>query len=326
MKPFLKFAAFVLAIVVEIRALALFQAGLMQWEPFLLHFLSGAFFLAALPTGRTGTLSSLPRARWWLGAVIFSMPAVGPLCVFAWEAVCYLVPVKPPAPTAPVLGIPSTQESRNFPGPPKKAESILKILSSPDVNARREAITSLGVEPSPGAVLILQRAVYDSDDYVRTSAQSLLARWSESGEKRIKALEAGIRKDEASTALRLRLAEECMEMVQNRLASSELDRKFLENAVHALHGIPAGDPLHLRSRLPLLRCLVELGRTGEAAAVLSELKAGGFSHPSLQDLECAVLFQQRKWRALRDVMGGLNRKSTTSGPTTPIWQAFLGTA
>jgi HEAT repeat protein len=66
---------------------------------------------------------------------------------------------------------------------------VLKILGSPDPIQRREAITSLRSEPSAGAVLILQRAVYDSDDYVRTSAQSQLARWSEASEVEIKHLE-----------------------------------------------------------------------------------------------------------------------------------------
>ncbi len=324
MKRVLLILAFVAGFVMEVASLWLFSEARAGLLAFVLHLTACALLLWAFP--REGkSPAALPGSSFWLGSLMVSMPGAGPLCAFASLAACYFVPSRPKKLDPPVLGIPPLPGERDFPGSIRRADSVLKILGSPDPIQRREAITSLRSEPSAGAVLILQRAVYDSDDYVRTSAQSQLARWSEASELEIKHLEKRNIGESPTPLDFLDLAAHYEEAVSNRLAGPELEGKFLNRTVELLRKIPAQDPLSMRASLASLRSLLVLGKTHDARKALQRMRDAGFQHESLFLMDMEILFRERNWTGLRDCLQ--NEAPASSGEPWPLrskeWEKFI---
>lgn len=245
--------------------------------------ISGRFFKA-----------QLPGVKVWLLGVMVTIPVFGPLSAGILLAIMRFFPQKITKEQRVVLGLPGRELlladiSRD------RARSVIETLASADPEARRESILALRAEISPAAVLILQKAVGDSDEQVRNFAQSQLAKWTEKSEERIKELEKLAGEDDAPAAVLVALAEAFLEMVTNHLAGVEVEKKFLQSALHALLRVPKGSACKHRADLLALRCHLRLRETLFARAAYDRLRADGFYHPILDELHLSLLFLERHW-------------------------------
>lgn len=247
----------------------------------------------------------LPGVSMWLFGVMAVVPVFGPVCALILVAVIFLLPEKEKKEDRIVLGLPGEEGGMPEGVSKDRARSILETLASADADARREAILSLRAEISPSAVLILQKAVGDSDEQVRNYAQSQLAKWVEQSEAKIKKLDAESKKEGARAKVYLALAESLMEMVLVHLAGPEVEGKYLRGALVALEKIGLGYPMRKNADLLAMHCHLRLRQVGKAREVLERLDGEGFVHEALEALRLRVLFHERNWaglmRELREV-------------------------
>jgi len=302
--------------VLEVLALRTFFSGGLPAEILALHAASSILFVGA--AGRI--LSSqrfFPGSRIWLFCLIFSFPALGVFCAAALVAVMLLIPERAGLEERVVVGMPSASAAAAPPSGGNRARSIMQILSSPDTLARRDAVLSLRSDVSPASVLILQRAVGDSDEQVRNYAQSELAKWTEQAELRMERFQEQVVNDPAPEVL-LALAESCREVVTNHLAGPELEPKYLKLAWASLQRIPEKSPLKGPADLLAMSCLLRLRMIPEAREVLLRLEASGFAHESLPGIRLRLLFHERGWDQLR---AALSRMDAAELPAKSFWSA-----
>ncbi|MEI6032759.1 MAG: hypothetical protein WCS65_00585 [Verrucomicrobiae bacterium] len=245
-----------------------------------------------------GQVKSLPGAGAWFFGVMIPVPVAGPALAVALLAAMRIKPERAKAESRVVVGIPGgVAASASAPG--TRARSIIEVLASPDTLARREAVLSLRSEISPAAVLILQKAVGDSDEQVRNYAQSQLAKWTEQAELNIKRLTALAGSPDAPAEVLLALAESLREMVTIHLAGPELAKKFLRRSLEWLEKIPAESAVRGNADVLALRCHLRLREAARAREVLQRVEVSGYAHESLAGLRLRVLFHERNWLGLR---------------------------
>lgn len=243
-------------------------------------------------------VNGLPGAGVWLLGVMLPVPVAGPVCAAAILSVMLILPDRINAEDRVVVGIPGGAAlSAVTPG--SRARSIIEVLACPDTLARREAVLSLRTEISPAAVLILQRAVGDSDEQVRNYAQSQLAKWTEQAEMDIKRLAARAASPNAPAEVLLALAESLSEMVAIHLTGPELEKKYVRIALDWLEKIPGGSRVRGNADLLAARCHLLLQQAARAREVLVRLEASGYAHESLAGLRLQVLFYERDWSGFR---------------------------
>lgn len=239
----------------------------------------------------------LPGASVWLFGVMLAVPVAGPICALILVGVIFLLSEKERDEDRIVLGLPGEENAPE--GINKdRARSILETLASADTEARREAILSLRSEISPSAVLILQKAVGDSDEQVRNYAQSQLAKWTEQSEARIKRFTEASKKEGVSPTVFMALAESLVEMVLIHLAGPEVEGKYLRGALAALDRIEVGNPLRKNADLLATHCHLRLRQIPQAREVFDRLESAGFVHEAMDALRLRVLFHEKRWSAL----------------------------
>lgn len=281
------------------------------------HAAASVFFVAA-GSRLLASKQFFPGSRLWLFCLTISFPFFGALCSAALIGVMLLIPERDAREERVVVGIPSASAAFAPPSGGGRARSIMQILSSSDTLARRDAVLSLRSEISPASVLILQRAVGDSDEQVRNYAQSELAKWTEKAELQIKRFQEQVAKEPTPEAL-MALAESCQEVVSNHLASSEIQAKFLKLAWASLQHIPEGSSLKGPGDLLAMSCLLRLRMVLEARQVLSRLESSGYVHPLLPAVRLRLLFHERRWDELR---AELKRTDVAELPAKTFWSAF----
>jgi len=277
----------------EAASIVLLLQGL--WEGWAAHAVGATLFVP--PCLRLAGIDSRSRpAAAWLGSWALAVPVAGPASALLAAAVLgRLKPRQAKAPE-PVIGVPGESATAS---PTRPARDILRVLSEPGTERRRLWISALRGRPSAGAVLILQRAVYDSDDFVRTSAQAMLERWTVDAELRIKSLAAATARPGEPARTRLALAHCCLHFVDSLLAGPELEAKYLRVGADAAEGVANDDPLRPLADLAALRCHVAAGDADSARACLRRLDAVKFSHPALCAARLEIAFRSRDWAALR---------------------------
>lgn len=287
-----------LGVALEIFALRELLVVGSPWSALGLH--AGACLLIVSAAVRLPTARRLfPGARRWLFCLMFSFPVLGIACTAALLGVMLLVPERRGVESRAVIGIPGAAGAVAVPVGGNRARSIIQVLSSSDTLARRDAVLSLRSEISPAAVLILQRAVGDSDEQVRNYAQSELSKWTERAELEVKRLQELAGAPGAPDQAVLALAECCRELVGNHLAGPELAAKYLRLCVASLDRIPAESPVRGNADLLAVSCLLRLQETARAREAFDRLVASGYAHEFLTGLKLRLLFHERKWDELR---------------------------
>lgn len=301
----------ILRIVAALFAIALEGwAGMLIFQPnealraVVLH-LVACVLLALWGLRSIPRVNDLPGATTWLFGVMIPLPVVGPLFSFAILAVILLLPERLKTEDLIVVGLPDaggipTVEAGT------KARSIIELLASGETMERREAILSLRTEISPSAVLILQKAVGDSDEQVRNYAQSQLAKWIEKSELRIKHLTEKANSSDAPPEVLLALAECLHWVVTIHLAGPELERKYLQLALGYLERIPLENSLKRNADLLAAHCFLRIREVKQARAVLERLETSGYVHESIAWLRWRTLFHERNWSGLREVLRNVN--------------------
>ncbi len=307
----------VLGVALEVFALRELLIMGSPWSALALH--AGACLLLAWAGARLPSSRRLfPGAKRWLFCLMLSFPVLGIACTAALLGVMLLVPERSSVENRTVVGIPGATGAVAVPVGGNRARSIIQILSSSDTLARRDAVLSLRSEISPAAVLILQRAVGDSDEQVRNYAQSQLAKWTEQAELEVKRLQELAAVPDAPAEVILALAESCRELVSNHLAGAELEKKYLRLSVQSLDRIPAESSVRGNADLLSVSCLLRLQEVVRARAAFDRLVACGYAHELLAGLHLRLLFRERKWEALRDE---IKRISQTSVQPLKLWGA-----
>jgi len=258
------------------------------------------FLLVVWGAGFTIRIRQIPGAEIWLWGVMLPAPVIGPFCGFLLMAAVAFIPAKVRAEDRVVLGVPGNVAAAAPADPAARTRSILAVLASPDKLTRREAVLSLRSEISPAAVLILQKAVGDSDEHVRNYAQSQLAKWTEQAEERIKRLSTMASSPEATPIVLLALAESLSEMVAIHLTGRELEEKYLRLAVSFLERIPSGCPERRNADLLAVPCNLKIRRPAAAREAFTRLEMSGYHHESIDGLRLRILFHERDWSSLRD--------------------------
>jgi len=304
-----------LGVALEVFALRELLVMGSPWSALALH--TGACLLLAWVGTRMPSARRLfPGAKRWLFCLMFSFPVLGMACAAALLGVMLLVPERSGAESRAVVGIPGATGAVAVPVGGNRARSIIQVLSSSDILARRDAVLSLRSEISPAAVLILQRAVGDSDEQVRNYAQSELAKWTERAELEVKRLEELASVPDAPAEAILALAESCRELVSNHLAGPELEKKYLRLSVKSLDRIPVESSVRGNADLLAVSCLLRLQEVVRARAAFDRLVASGYAHELLNGLHLRLLFHERKWEALREE---IKRVSKSSVQPLKLW-------
>lgn len=301
----------------EAVALRLFFTGGAAVEILAIHAAASVFFVLA--GGRIlASKRFFPGARLWLFCLTVSFPVFGALCSAALIGVMLLIPERDVREERVVVGMPSATAAFAPPSGGGRARSIMQILSSSDTLARRDAVLSLRSEVSPASVLILQRAVGDSDEQVRNYAQSELAKWTEQAELQIERFQEQAAKDPTPEVL-MALAESCQEVVSNHLAGPEIQAKYLKLAWASLQQIPEGSRLKGPGDLLAMSCLLRLRMVREARQVFSRLESSGCVHVLMPAFRLRLLFHERRWDDLR---AELKRTEVAELPAKTFWSAF----
>lgn len=285
------------------------------WSALALH--AVACLLLAGAGGRLPAFQRLiPGARLWLFGLMFSFPVLGIACAVALLGVMLLIPARSDAERRAVVGIPGAVDVVAVPTGLNRARSIIQVLASSETLARRDAVLSLRSEISPAAVLIFQRAIGDSDEQVRTYAQSELSKWIEQAELEIKRLQELASLPDPSAEVLLAHAESCREFVSNHLAAPELENKYLRLCVQSLDRIPVTSLLRGNADLLAVSCLLRLQEIGRARVTFDRLVNSGFHHVFLAGLKLRLLFHERKWEALHEE---IERTAATSVQPLKLW-------
>lgn len=278
---------------------------------------AGCFLLAVWGAEFIDRARELPGVRVWLFGVMLPVPVAGPICAALLLAAMLLISEKSQREGVVVVGLPGAMSAAAHASPGARAKSIIEVLASPDTLARREAVLSLRSDISPAAVLILQKAVGDSDEQVRNYAQSQLAKWTEQAELQIKRLAA------LPDAPEVQMAHaECLRgMVAAHLAGPELEGKYLRIALGCLEKIPSGSPLRANADLLSVSCHLRLRQPAPARAALVRLESAGYRHESLAGLRLRIFFHERDWAGL---LGDVRRATPGEAPpdvlhSTKFW-------
>lgn len=303
--------------VLEVFALRELLVRGSPWAALVLH--AAACLFLALASGRLPALQRLlPGARLWLFCLMFSFPVLGIASAGTLLGVMLLIPARSGALNRAVVGIPGATGAVAVPTGGNRARSIIQVLSSADTLARRDVVLSLRSEISPAAVLILQRAVGDSDEQVRNYAQSELSKWTERAEFEVSRLQQLASSPNPPDEVILALAESCRELVSNHLAPPELEKKYLRLCVESLDRIPEASPIRGNADLLAVSCLLRLQDVARARATLHRLVQSGYAHDFITGLNLRLLFHERKWEDLQVEIG---RASAISVQPLKLWGA-----
>jgi hypothetical protein len=177
--------------------------------------------------------------------------------------------------------------------------TVIQVLNGIDVEARRDAVLSLRAVPSERSVLILKKALRDSDDHVRAYAENQLQRMRERSENRIRSFEARHQAAKADAKVRVLLGETLFEEVQLGMAEREITEPLLRRVVELTEPVPLESRFGPKARILALRSNLLLGRPEKAEAQLEALAAAGIVHPGTAVWQLEALHLRREFSTLR---------------------------
>ncbi|MDD2710431.1 MAG: HEAT repeat domain-containing protein [Verrucomicrobiae bacterium] len=184
----------------------------------------------------------------------------------------------------------------HIPGDVKKVDrSIISVLNSSDVAARRNAIMALRAISEPSLVDVLNKAVRDSDEHVRSYAQSRLQKLIEGMEAETRHLRKTAEENPGNPGILLALAEQMFETVYMGLASAENERMVLAEVVRSLEECMRLSPRDGEALFLAMRCYLRLNRWEEAERCHAQLSMLGYRSSVLEWWHFETLYEKRNW-------------------------------
>jgi len=195
-------------------------------------------------------------------------------------------------------------------------DSIVRILSSPDPQARRTAVLSLRGIAEPEVVDLLERAVRDSDEYVRSYAQNHLQKLTTGLEKQVRDVQLRLETEPGNVQLRVALAELYYEWVSLNLAGPENATLFLGRALSSLEGIPIDTVEGWDAECLKVECFLRLGEWRQAGECLDALRQAGCHERAIREWQLEILYLGRRW----EEFFGLLKTSMVDDPSPELRQ------
>lgn len=186
-------------------------------------------------------------------------------------------------------------------------DPIVKVLSLPEEERRRNAILTLEFVNKAKAVEILKRVVLDSDEYTRINAQAVLHRWASHIESNIKEIEDKLSDKTARVPELVNLMDLYYQFAEMKLNEGEVNMNQVRRAEQIGDSILKGDPGNHAARLLLLKCQLKTGNITGAQDNIRFLKeAPGFQSLVLP-AEMEVAFQNRNFKRLKAILAQISK-------------------
>ena len=205
-------------------------------------------------------------------------------------------------------------------------QSIIEILHGASPKARRNAILALrDVEPRK-ALPLLQKAIQDSDEQVRLSAQTQFNKIIAGLELAIKQLEADLARGPHTAGRLQHLAEQYHELVYLGLSSDETKKIHLDRAIELLEEAARLAPDAPGIPFLMMRCFLKNGDVPRARKCLQQLQARGWGRELTIGWEAEIHFLERDWAALGKCLRQLQTTPSTPAALRETVEFWLGSA
>lgn len=264
-----------------------------------------------LTPAAAGVLGASFRNKRWITwpfafGLSVTLPVLGPLLVLA---LVYLRRWVPPKPRDQNLLITEEMiregEEAVTKGASRTERSILDVLKRSDVDARRNAILSLRDLHDPASVSVLLYAVRDSDEHVRSYAQSRLRKLNEKLEQELHDLQDICRKNPGNVKAWVKQGEQYSEMIHLGIVDHESVPVFYKRAVQAAEKALEIDPDNHSAHVLAVRCHLAQNHSHEAMRHLVALRSMGVNNARMALWGLEVLYQQREWETFVKMLGEL---------------------
>lgn len=195
------------------------------------------------------------------------------------------------------------------------SQSLTTILNSRAVSARRSAILALRAFQDAAAVHVLRRAIRDSDEQVRSYANSRLKRLIDGMESAIKELENRLLRDPGNDFIQLAMAEQMFEMVEMGLVNPENELRMLQRITDLL--LAGRREQHFpEAELLALKCNLRAGFGENAQACLERLGELQYRSEALDLYRLEILFEMRDWETFHSEL----KAARTCNPSPQVRQ------
>lgn len=286
----------IMAVLLEIPPVWLLIAGRFDLMCLVTHVASSFIAAIALSPSISRPLKTSPLvAHGILLAAGSSFPGIGlAFCLWLVRAVSTLEQHRPPQINY-IEGDRFENQTQEESSLSPVRDSIVRILNSPDPMTRRNAVLSLRGIAEPEVVDLLERAVRDSDEYVRSYAQNHLQKLTQSIEATIKSLSVRTTSSQAPARARVDLAQQYLEWVMLNLAGTETAPLLLKKALASLENLPIDTPEGWEAACLRVECHLQLGEGEAAQTALDSLLSAGFPPRASRAWQLEIHYLTRRW-------------------------------
>lgn len=267
-----------------------------------------AHFLACLLM--SPTLSTAVRERYrirplpaylWSWGLAFSMPALGAILLLILIFLDKHIKSKEEETDDFVLGNLMDQETSPQTGGDVN-RSIVSVLNDTQADTRRNAILAMRNMANPMMVEVLGKSVRDSDEHVRAYSQSILKKFHERMETRVKDLHALHEQDPENHRILLSLASVHFQSLELNIVDAESRVTVIERISGLLEKIFTFCPGNIEAHLLAVRCNLMLNQWEPASHHLHALRDQGYHSDTLDAWEWEILYQKKDWAAFNDFL------------------------
>lgn len=189
----------------------------------------------------------------------------------------------------------------------KIPDPIVKVLSLPEEERRRNAILTLEFVNKSKAVNILKRVVLDSDEYTRINAQAVLHRWASQIESSIKQVETKLEKKTAKIPELVNLMDLYYQFAEMKLNEGEVNMNQVRRAEQIGDSILKGDPGNHAARLLLLKCQLKTGNVAGAQENIRFLREAPGFQTLVLPAEMEVAFMNKNFKRLKAILAQVSK-------------------